>query len=337
MPSVAIVILNWNGVEHLSTFLPSVIQHSTQDNIRIIVADNGSTDDSVAILTKKYPEVEILELPENYGFAKGYNEALKQIQADYYILLNSDVEVTDNWINPVVNLMEQEEQIACCQPKVKAWKDKSHFEHAGAAGGFLDKFGYPLCRGRILDYAEEDKGQYDDSRSIFWATGACLFIKASLFHKMQGFDEDFWAHMEEIDLCWRLKNKGYKIMYCAQSTVYHLGGASLSYQSPLKVLLNFRNNLFMLYKNLPAKKLLPILLVRFILDGVAALKFLATGEFNFFKAVWKSHMQFYQSLSKLQQKRKALEKQRLINEHEEILDKSMILNFYLRGIKTFKS
>jgi GT2 family glycosyltransferase len=250
----AVVILNWNGRNFLETFLPSVLEYSARC-ADVIVADNASTDDSVAFLQEHYPQIRIIEHPKNGGFSKGYNDALKQIDAEYYILLNSDVEVTPNWITPVIEMMDADPSIAACQPKLRSFEDRSQFEYAGAAGGFIDAYGYPFCRGRIFDVLEEDRGQYDDACEVFWATGACLFVRADLYHALGGLDEDFFAHMEEIDFCWRLKNNGHKVMYCPDSTVYHVGGGALPKSSPRKTYLNFRNNLALLVKNLPSKRL----------------------------------------------------------------------------------
>lgn len=331
MKKVAVVILNWNGRGWLEKFLPSVVKHSS-DKAEIIVADNASSDDSVAFVRKNFPEIRIIQHPANLGFAKGYNEALKQVEAEYYILLNSDVEVTPNWIEPVIELMDNDSNIAVCQPKIRSYNDKAYFEYAGAAGGFIDKLGYPFCRGRIFGHLEEDKGQYEDVKEIFWATGACMFVKAEQYHKAGGLDEDFFAHMEEIDLCWRLKNEGYKIMYCPHSTVYHIGGGSLPKNNPRKTYLNFRNNLTLIYKNSPSKKLASILLTRLILDGIAAVKFLFTDGFLDFFAVIKAHFSFYFSLSKNIKKRKLLKKNKL----NCVYKNSIVLDYYMRGKKTFE-
>ncbi|MFW5756155.1 MAG: glycosyltransferase family 2 protein, partial [Tangfeifania sp.] len=247
---IAIVILNWNGVKLFDTYLPSVIQNSEQPNVKLIVADNGSTDNSIEYLRKKFPSVKTIDLKKNYGFAEGYNQALKQVEADIFVLLNSDVEVTPGWLESALKLMEHDDSTVAVQPKILSHKKPHQFEYAGAAGGFIDRFGYPFCRGRILNRLEPDLGQYNKATPVFWASGACMFIKAEAFRKAGGFDGDFWAHMEEIDLCWRLKNQGYRIMYQPARVVFHLGGGTLSYNSPKKVYLNFRNNLFMLYKNL---------------------------------------------------------------------------------------
>lgn len=332
---VAVVILNWNGKKFLEKFLPSVIANNPSDS-QIIVADNASADDSISFLASNYPQLKIIQNTTNGGFAKGYNDALKHVNAEYYVLLNSDVEVTQYWIEPTLQLMDEDISIAACQPKIKDFSKKNYFEYAGAAGGFIDKYGYPFCRGRILEKIEEDKGQYNDTREIFWATGACLFIRADYFHKVNGFDEDFFAHMEEIDLCWRLKNLGYKIMYCADSTVYHVGGGTLNKTSSYKTFLNFRNNLVMISKNHPQDYFYFKLFIRFLLDGLAGLKFLSSGQFGHFAAVIKAHFNFYASFGKTLEKRKQLKK--LIKQHTTtaVYMHSIIADYYLRGKKTFK-
>lgn len=332
---VAIVILNWNGKNFLKKFLPSVIQYNSY-NAELIVADNASTDDSVSFLTTNYPQVKIIKNTLNGGFAKGYNDALKHIEAEYYVLLNSDVEVTSNWIEPIIKLMDTDESIAACQPKIKNYNKKTCFEYAGAAGGFIDKYGYPFCRGRIFENIEEDTGQYNDTREVFWATGACLFIRSKLFNQLKGFDEDFFAHMEEIDLCWRLKNLGYKIMYCADSTVYHVGGGTLNKSSSFKTFLNFRNNMIMLLKNHPPGYFYFKLIIRFMLDGVAGLKFLFSGEFSNFMAVIKAHFSFYASFNKTLKKRKQLHQQIKRYTTTAVYLHSIIADYYLNGKKTFK-
>jgi GT2 family glycosyltransferase len=332
---IAVVILNWNGEELLRKFLPSVVKHSSSENIRIIVADNDSSDRSVELLRHEFPSVEILELDENYGFAVGYNKALVQIQADYFVLLNSDVEVTDNWIGPCIRQFENDDSLAVIQPKIMSYKEPDTFEYAGAAGGFIDKYGYPFCRGRILNRIEKDKGQYDRSTQIFWASGACMFIRADRFKQVGGFDGDFWAHMEEIDLCWRLKSLGYKIIYEPKSTVYHLGGGTLSYGSPKKVCLNFRNNLWMLFKNLPKYEFKRKMTIRMILDGVAALKFLAGFHFRSFGAVFKAHYAFYRNFSALKRKRKEIQKNVVVNKQPEIYPKSVMWKFFIQNKNKF--
>jgi len=332
---VAVVILNWNGKNFLEKFLPFVVSYRAPD-VQLIVADNASTDDSVAFLKANYPQIEIIQNTSNGGFAKGYNDALKQVDAEYYVLLNSDVEVTPGWIDPLIKLMDSDENIAACQPKIKSYHQKNYFEYAGAAGGFIDKYGYPFCRGRILNNVEEDKGQYDDDREIFWATGACLFIRANCFHQLNGFDEDFFAHMEEIDLCWRLKNVGYKIMFCSGSTVYHVGGGTLNKLSPQKTFLNFRNNLILLFKNHASQYFVIKLFIRFVLDGIAGVKFLLSGEMGHFLAVIKAHFNFYASLPKTLSKRKQLKQQIKQYTTSAVYLHCVIADYFLRGKKTFK-
>ena len=332
---VAVVILNWNGKKFLEKFLPSILANNPA-NSQIVVADNASTDDSVSFLTSNYPQVTIIQNTANGGFAKGYNDALKHVNAEYYVLLNSDVEVTPHWIEPLIKLMDDDISIAACQPKIKNYNKKKYFEYAGSAGGFIDKYGYPFCRGRILENIEEDEGQYNDTREVFWATGACLFIRAKYFHQAGGFDEDFFAHMEEIDLCWRLKNFGYKIMYCADSEVYHVGGGTLNKTSSYKTFLNFRNNLLMILKNHPPGYLYLKLLTRFLLDGIAGLKFLFSGKFSHFTAVIKAHFSFYASFGKTLKKRKLLQMQIKKYTTTAVYLHSIIADFYLRNKKTFK-
>lgn len=290
-PSVAIVILNWNGRKFLEQFLPSVLA-STYTNKRVIVADNASTDESIIFLQQHYPQVEILYSNKNFGFAGGYNYFLKQVEADYYVLLNSDVEVTPGWIEPVIELMLAHPNIAAAQPKLLSYHIKDEFEYAGASGGWIDSLGYPFTRGRLFNVFEKDKGQYNDAVPVFWATGAALFIKSSCYHEVNGFDDYFFAHMEEIDLCWRLQQKGYDIYVCPQSTVYHVGGGTLPKGSERKVYFNFRNNLIMLYKNLPVRELIWKLPFRFCLDAVSAWKELLTGYPRYFKGVLHAHLGF---------------------------------------------
>jgi GT2 family glycosyltransferase len=302
---IAVVILNWNGREFLRKFLPSVLEHSS-DVAEVIVADNASTDSSIEFLQDNFPDVRIITNRTNGGFARGYNEALAEVKADYYVLLNSDIEVTPNWIQPVINLMESDKSIAACQPKLRSYLEKEKFEYAGAAGGFIDEYGYPFCRGRIFQHIETDTGQYNDAVEIFWATGACMFVRADLYRQFGGLDQDFFAHMEEIDFCWRLKNGGYKIMFCPDSVVYHVGGGTLPKKSSQKTYLNFRNNISLLYKNLPSHLLFPVFMVRFPLDGIAALKFLLDGGFRDFYAVLRAHLYFYTHFSEIHRKRKQL-------------------------------
>lgn len=294
-PSVAIVILNWNGKKFLQQFLPSVLA-SLYENKRVIVADNASTDDSVSFLRVNYPEIEIIQNSTNEGFAKGYNTALKQVQADYFVLLNSDVEVTPGWIKPVIDLMESDALIGACQPKLLAYHNKNYFEYAGACGGWVDNFGYPFSRGRVFDVCEEDKGQYNTVEPCFWATGAAMFVKARVYNEMGGLDGYFFAHQEEIDLCWRMQLAGYKVYVQPNAVVYHVGGGTLPKGSSRKVYLNFRNNLIMLWKNLPVAEKLWKVPLRMGLDGVSAWKELLSGDSSYFTAVAKAHIHFFKWL-----------------------------------------
>ena len=289
---VAVVILNWNGVSFLEKFLPNVLT-CTGDEAEIIVADNASTDNSVAFIRQHFPDVRLISNDRNFGYAQGYNIALSQIEADYYVLLNSDVEVTPNWITPIIELMESDPSIAACQPKLLSYDRRQELEYAGAGGGFIDKLGYPFCRGRLFQTLEQDNGQYDDTREVFWASGACMFVRSSVFWEAEGLDKDFFAHMEEIDFCWRVKNIGYRVMYCGASTVYHVGGGSLPKSAARKTYLNIRNNLVMLYKNLPAEEIRKTFFKRYFLDGIAAIHFLlSSGSFKICWAVARAHASF---------------------------------------------
>lgn len=333
LPSVAVVILNWNGRSFLEKFLPSVCR-STYSNLQLIVADNASTDDSVAFVRTHYPQVQLILNPTNNGFAGGYNEALQHVEADIYVLLNQDVEVEPDWIEPVVGLMKRDHLIAACQPKLMAYQDKARFEYAGAAGGWMDILGYTFCRGRILYRTEEDKGQYDDEQDIFWATGAALFIRSSAFHEMGGFDADFFAHMEEVDLCWRLKRAGYRICYCPESVVYHVGGGSLPQGNPRKLYLNFRNNLMMLSKNLhPADRQI-VLFQRFFLDVLAAVKSLASGKPKDMGAIYRAYKHYYRWKKKYKDQQPHLAHIRLL-EMSGVFHGIMIWRYYFLNRKTF--
>ena len=335
LPKTAIVILNWNGEKLLPRFLPSVIRHTTYANVEIVVADNASTDQSVSFVKEHYPQIRLVQLTTNYGFAQGYNEALKQIPSDYYVLLNSDVEVTEGWLPPLLSLMLDQPAIAAVQPKIRSYHRKDEFEYAGAAGGYIDKLGFPFCRGRILNVNEKDEGQYDQPTSIFWASGACMAINARLFHRAGGFDASFWAHMEEIDLCWRLKNMGYQIFFTPGSKVYHLGGGTLSYDNPHKLYLNFRNSLWLLFKNLPRNKFYRVIFFRLALDGIAAFKLLSEFNINGFFSVFHAHMSFYRSWRRIRATRDKLKRTAPPQWHPEILCKSIIWKFYIEGIKRF--
>jgi GT2 family glycosyltransferase len=291
LKKIAVVILNWNGLKLLEQFLPSILQNSPQATI--YVADNASTDLSIAFIKKNFPSIQIIENQTNYGFAKGYNQALKQVDAEIYALVNSDVEVTENWLLPIIETFENESQTAIIQPKILDYKNKKYFEYAGAAGGYIDRYGYPFCRGRIFDTIEQDLGQYDDQCEIFWASGACFFIRSTVYNELKGFDADFFAHQEEIDLCWRAINKGYKIKYNSKSVVYHVGGATLEQGNPKKTFLNFRNSLLMLTKNLPITTLYKVLLIRLLLDGLAGIQFIMKGKFSHCWAIVQAHFSFY--------------------------------------------
>lgn len=325
---IAVVILNWNGEKLLQQFLPSVIQYS--EKASIYVADNASTDTSIAVLKRDFPTVKIIQNKSNYGFAQGYNEALQFVDEPYYALINSDIEVTENWLNPIVELFDNEPKTAIIQPKILDFKKKTHFEYAGAAGGFIDKYGFPFCRGRIFETLEEDKGQYNDEIEIFWATGACLFIRKEVFHELNGFDADFFAHQEEIDLCWRAFNLDYTAKYTSKSTVYHVGGATLDASNPIKTYLNFRNSLFMLVKNLPFRKLFLIIFLRMILDGIAAFKFLFQGKVFHFMAVGNAHFSFYGKLGKFHKKRMKNQKPNYFK------IKSIVYNYFVKSQTKFQ-
>nr|WP_294937182.1 glycosyltransferase family 2 protein [uncultured Flavobacterium sp.] len=288
---IAVVILNWNGVKLLEQFLPSVIKYSPEATV--YVADNASTDHSVAYVKTNFPSVRIIENKGNYGFAKGYNEALQFVEEEIYALVNSDIEVTENWLQPILELFEKEPQTAIIQPKILDFKNKEYFEYAGAAGGFIDKYGFPFCRGRIFDTIEKDHGQYNDTIEIFWASGACFFIRKDVYRELNGFDPLFFAHQEEIDLCWRAFNRNHIAKYCGTSTVYHVGGATLGAENPKKTFLNFRNSLSMLAKNLPKRQLNTVILFRLLLDGIAGIRFLLQGKPKHTWAVVRSHFSFY--------------------------------------------
>ncbi|RLD27785.1 MAG: glycosyltransferase family 2 protein [Bacteroidetes bacterium] len=333
MDKVAVVILNWNGKEIIDTFLPSVIEHS--QNATIYVADNASTDDSVSFIQQNYPSVKLILNDINHGYANGYNTALKQIKAEYYILLNSDVEVTRNWIDPIIQIMDEDRSIAASQPKILSYKAKDQFEYAGAAGGFIDKDGFMFCRGRMFDHYENDHGQYDGVAEIFWATGACLFIRAELFHDIGGLDEDFFAHMEEIDVCWRLKNQGNKIYFNSNSVVYHLGGGTLSNTNPQKTYLNFRNNLYLLTKNYNQGNFVLKLFYRLILDGIAGLKFMFDLHPRHSFAVLHAHFSFYRRFPKFYRKRISIQKNVKQKHVSGLYKKSVVFEYFLFGKKNF--
>ncbi len=334
MKKIAIVILNWNGRNLLEKFLPFVVKYNSAE-ADIVIADNASSDDSAAFLEKNYPAVRLIRLAQNFGFAKGYNEALKQVQADYYVLLNSDVEVTPGWLDPVIEMMDRNPSIGAAQPKILSYNQRTQFEYAGAAGGFIDKYGFPFCRGRIFNSFEEDSGQYDDEKEIFWATGACLFIRAPLYHEAGGLDEDFFAHMEEIDLCWRIKNLGHRVMYCPRSKIYHVGGGTLSKVSPQKTFLNFRNNMILLFKNHSPEYFLVKVFLRGCLDMVAALKFLLSGQPGHFLAVLRAHASFDSTIGRSIRKRKEMKKRIRHYTDTAVYRGIIVFDYYLKGKKKF--
>ena len=283
----SVIILNWNGAEMLQRYLPSVVEHTQGEGIEAVVADNGSTDKSLEVLSA-FPSVRQICLDKNYGFAEGYNRAIAQVDSEYVVLLNSDVEVTANWLTPLLDFLDTHPRYVACQPKIRSWLKREYFEYAGAAGGEMSALGYPYCRGRIFSYVAKDKGQYDSVKSVFWASGACMLIRTQAYKDAGGLDADFFAHQEEIDLCWRLRNQGWQIACVPQSIVYHLGGGSLHYESPRKTFLNFRNNLLMLHKNLPKPRLYAVLFVRFFLDYAAAAMMFLTGKSANAKAVYEA-------------------------------------------------
>jgi hypothetical protein len=341
MCKVAIVILNWNGADMMHRYLPSVIQCSQGEGVEVIVADNASTDNSISLLQTEFPDIRIIHLDQNYGFADGYNRSLKQVEAEYYLLLNSDVEIRqEGWLIPMIDYMDSHPQVAASQPKLlkllPMGDTKEMFEYAGAAGGFIDKYGYPYCRGRVFATVEEDKGQYDDVVSVMWTTGAAMMVRSNTYWEAGGLDAKFFAHMEEIDLCWRMRIMGYELACIPQSTAYHLGGATLNQGNPRKTFLNFRNNLLMLYKNLPDSKQTSVLRMRTLLDWVAALQFLVKGDPQNMKAIFKAHKEF--KLLKLQyatirQQIQANRKQVL--SLPEVVNHSILWQYYVKGNKTY--
>lgn len=328
----AVVILNWNGRRHLEMYLPSVVAHSAA--ARIVIADNGSTDDSLAFLRENFPAVELVLLDRNYGYAEGYDRALAQIDAQYYVLLNSDIGVGEGWLDPLVGLLEREPSVAAVSPKIRSWECPEYFEYAGAAGGFIDFLGYPFCRGRILKAIEKDTGQYDDRRDVFWASGACMVIRSCVFHDQGGFDARFFAHMEEIDLCWRIHLAGLRVCVEPASTVYHLGGGTLPNDNPHKIYLNYRNNLAMLYKNLSEPSFAWVLFLRMILDLLSAVIFLLQGRSDFFRAVFRAHRDYSRWRPELLLQRREIQRNRRVRHISCIYRDSIILQ-YMFGRRTF--
>jgi len=334
MNRVAVVILNWNGVDMLRRYLPGVVQNSPE--AEVVVADNGSTDDSMAWLEREMPEVRRIQLDKNYGFAEGYNKGLEPIEAEYYVLLNSDVEVTEGWLQPMLSYLDEHPEVAACQPKLRCEWDKKMLEYAGACGGFLDRLGYPYCRGRIFDTVEEDKGQYDTIQPIFWATGAALMIRRVAYWEVGGLDGRFFAHQEEIDLCWRLRSRGLGIVCIPQSVVYHVGGGTLPKENPRKTYLNFRNNMLLLYKNLPEERLSSVMRIRFWLDALASLVFLAKGQWGSFKAVWKGRRDFRRMKSDFAESRRTNLQYTILDPIPEQTPGCLLWQYHIKGKKTWK-
>lgn len=331
MDKAAVVILNWNGLKWFEKFIGNVVMYSAPYPVYVI--DNASDDDSIDYLKLYFPEIKIIQLLENFGFADGYNKGLKAVEAETYILLNSDVEVTPNWIDPILNLLTKRPEVAAVQPKLLDYNNRSHFEYAGAAGGMLDKFGVPFCRGRIFDSIEKDTGQYTSEVPIFWASGAAFFIRSKVFWEVKGFDPDFFAHMEEIDLCWRLHNNGYEVYYCPDSTVYHVGGGTLNKINNKKYYLNFRNSLWMLLKNLPRHKVIPIIFGRLLLDGAASIKMALDGKPIMLWIVLKAHVVFYLTFLKTILKRSSMSSKVLPS---ALFDRSIVKSYYIDRKKSFK-
>lgn len=327
---VAVVILNWNGRKFLEQFLPGVVRHSAPLG-RVVVADNASSDDSLAWVRQHCPEVEIIALTENTGYTGGYNAALKHVDAEFYVLLNSDVEVTPGWLEPLVALADRRPSLGAAQPRIRSFKDRNHFEYAGASGGFIDRLGYPFCRGRIFQTLERDEEQYTDEQQVFWATGACMFIRSAVYHRLGGLDDRFFAHMEEIDLCWRIQRAGFEVWVSPKSTVYHVGGGTLPKYNPRKTYLNFRNNLLMLYKNLDSRDFKRVYRIRWWLDRLAALQFLLTSGKADAQAVLKAHRDFRSMRSSYP---KNLENPRW-ERFPGVYTRSILLDYYLRGVKRF--
>ena len=337
MNKIAIVILNWNGVDMMRRYLTDVVNYSIVDNAVVYVADNASTDDSVEMLRSEYPQVKVILLEKNWGFAEGYNKALSQIEAEYYVLLNSDVKVTHHWLQPLVEFMDAHRDVAACQPKLLSIIDTDSFEYAGACGGFIDLYGYPFCRGRVFNTIERDKGQYDTAMPILWATGACMMIRSSDYWNAGGFDGRFFAHNEEIDLCWRLRLLGRKVYCIPDSAVFHLGGGTLPKSNPMKTYLNFRNNLTMLYKNLPDRELRKVMRMRFWLDWLAALQMLVLGRsIGDFKAVIKARMAFKAWKNDCRHDRETIQSTAKVDAVPERICISILWQYYIKRNKTFR-
>jgi len=336
MNKASIVILNWNGIQYIKQFLPIVIENSIIPGIEIVLVDNSSTDNSVEYVRANFPFIRIIQLEKNYGFALGYNKSLEQLDSEYYIILNSDVEVSKTWIDPILKYMDTNPDVGACMPKLRWYYDRDSFEYSGAAGGFIDKYGYPFCRGRIFNTVEKDNGQYDNVKDIFWATGACFFVRAQTFRKVGGFDARFFAHMEEIDLCWRMKLNGNKIVFLPFVTVFHVGGGALPKENSHKTYLNFRNNLFLLVKNLPSNRLIKTIILRLLLDYLAAMYYIVNFRLTFFCAIIKAHINFCINLPYLIKYRKA--NSLLINGKfifPEVLNKCLVSEYFYKKKKTY--
>ncbi len=331
----SVVILNWNGRKLLERFLPSVLQHSLSEECNVIVADNNSSDDSLEFLRTHYPDLPVIVLDKNWGFAEGYNKALQQVDSEYVVLLNSDVETTPDWVQPLISYMDAHPEVAAVQPKIRAYKDKNRFEYAGASGGFIDRYGYPFCRGRILHVVEEDRGQYDDEMPVFWATGACFCIRRKEYTEAGGLDGRFFAHMEEIDLCWRLNARGKRVICIPSSVVYHVGGASLRQDNPKKMYLNFRNNLLMIYKNIPQRIYHSTFTMRLFFDILACLRLLLNANFQSARAV----IDAYRDFLKMRPSFRPVRRENLRKAVKEVIPtqyrKSILIDFYFRGKKTY--
>lgn len=335
MTKTAVVILNWNGRKFLEKFLPSLIAHTPDPATEIIIADNDSSDDSVAFLNEQYKGLRLIRLERNHGFAGGYNEALRQVEAEYYMLLNSDIEVTGNWLSPLADHLDRHSDVAACSPILLDQQQREMFEYAGAAGGYIDRYGYTFCRGRIFHTTEQFTGEPKQPLEVFWTTGACMLIRSALFREAEGFDAHFFAHMEEVDLCWRLKNRGHKLTVVPSSQVYHVGGGTLPKSNSFKTYLNFRNNLFLLYKNLPEQELRSTISKRMVLDGISALQFFLTFRFGDFRAVYRAHRDFRKKKTDYRKTRERILPAIRKTEHPEIYNRSVVFDYFIAGRKQF--
>lgn len=335
MDKLAIVILNWNGAEMLKKYLPSVLQYSREEAV-VYVADNASTDNSITLLKEQFPEVRLILLEKNWGFAEGYNKALEQVDAEYYLLLNSDIEVTPNWLTPLLSFMDSHQEVAACQPKLLSIFQRDSFEYAGACGGYLDRYGYPFCRGRIFDIVEQDKGQYDEPAKVHWATGAALLVRALIYKEVGGLDGRFFAHQEEIEMCWRMRIKGYQIYCLPDSKVYHVGGGTLPKSNPMKTYLNFRNNLTMLYKCIPEKDLKPVMRLRWFLDYLAAFQtLLLKRNMGDFKAIFRARRDFKRWRKDFEKDREQIQRSRANGQETEYAPFLLLWKYYAKGCKTY--